>query len=369
MKNKVRLGIAFCCCMLLLRTLAGAQRYQPALPGYQYHFPQDNFSHPAYGTEWWYYTGNLRAPDGHRFGFELTFFRQAISREPSASPWALQDLYMAHLALSDIGGQHFYETERVNRAGPGLAGVDASASVVWNGNWSTTLTAPAHHLQAVGELFSLDLNAAPEKAPVIHGLEGVSQKAEGAGHASHYISYTRMRTTGKIVLHGTTFNVEGDTWMDHEFFSESKGSDEIGWDWLSVQLNDRTELMLYRLRHGDGTVDPYSSGTYVDAAGKAVHLLAADIHMAPSGTVWKSSTTTAAYPIAWTITIPKLGLEMAITTPLGNQEFVSRVGPSYWEGAVDVTGRRGGSSLSGTGYLEMTGYARGSNPVLPTASR
>src|ERR1700759_1448247 len=98
-------------------------QYQQALAGYRYEFPRDHFDHPDFKTEWWYYTGNLKAADGRRFGFELTFFRQAINRQEQATnTWSVRDLYLAHLALSDIDGGHFYHTERLNRAGPGLAG-------------------------------------------------------------------------------------------------------------------------------------------------------------------------------------------------------------------------------------------------------
>lgn len=31
---------------------------------------------------------------------------------------------------------------------------------------------------------------------------------------------------------------------------------------------------------------------------------------------------------------------------------------TYWEGAVDVTGRSGGTLVRGEGYVEMTGYDR-----------
>jgi len=69
--------------VLLLLLPAGGQQYRVALPGYRYEFPRDHFSHPDFQTEWWYYTGNVRSADGHRFGFELTFFRQAVDRDPT----------------------------------------------------------------------------------------------------------------------------------------------------------------------------------------------------------------------------------------------------------------------------------------------
>jgi predicted secreted hydrolase len=37
-----------------------------------------------------------------------------------------------------------------------------------------------------------------------------------------------------------------------------------------------------------------------------------------------------------------------------NQEM--RVGFSYWEGAVAVSGAQAGNSISGSGYVELTGY-------------
>src|ERR1700719_5423112 len=82
---------------------AGSNDYRAAMPGYQYSFPRDHFEHPDFRTEWWYYTGNLRDSAGKRFGFELVFFRQGQRRGPSQNPssWRIDDLYLAHLALTD----------------------------------------------------------------------------------------------------------------------------------------------------------------------------------------------------------------------------------------------------------------------------
>ncbi len=338
------------------------QAFVPAQPGYHYEFPRDHFNHPDYQTEWWYYTGNLRAANGHRFGFELTFFREGVTRKASTWPWALRDIYMAHLALSDVSGQRYYTTERLNRAGPGIAGVDASSGNVWNGNWQTVITPKAHQLRGIGEDFSLDLRVVPQKGPVIHGSDGVSQKS--ADEASHYISLTRMAATGTVTLHGEAFKIEGDAWMDHEFFSNAQGKVGVGWDWLSIQLEDKTELMLYRLRHKDGSVDPFSSGSYIDAVGKVTHLSLSDFAMIPTAMPWKSRSTGASYPLAWTVTIPKLQLQLEARTQLDDQEFVSRFGPSYWEGAIDIHGHRGTNLIHGSGYLEMTGYAGRAKPLI-----
>ncbi len=356
-------GIAL---LMLVAVISGnAQDYKVALPGYKYEFPRDYFNHEEYQTEWWYYTGNLRAADGHRFGFELTFFRQGVSRDANSDPWFVHDLWMAHLALSDVTGQRFYHQERLNRGGPGIAGVDEKTGLVWNGNWQAQIDGRAEELRGAGSAFGIGLNLVPVKAPVIHGQNGVSQKADGAGHASHYFSLTRLLTTGSIDVGGKAYQVEGTSWMDHEFFTGSMAADETGWDWLSVQLEDGTELMLYRLRHQDGSVDPFSSGSYVDVQGKSQFLSNRDFSMIPAGENWTSALTKASYPERWHVSIAKLGIEFDVTTPVRDQELVGSYGPSYWEGAVDISGQRDGSKLRGAGYLEMTGYARPGEAVIP----
>lgn len=342
--------------LLLFSASALLAQYQAALPGYNYSFPRDNFNHPSYQTEWWYYTGNVRSADGHRFGFELTFFRQGISRQPGNSDWYVRNLYMAHLALSDLSGRHYYHLERVNRAGPGIAGIDESTGLIWNGNWQVHIDGEHQQLRAMNNDFSLDLEMNSAKPPVIQGQNGVSQKAAGLGHASHYISLTRLLTTGSIQLGSSTYRVDGASWMDHEFFTASMATGEIGWDWVGLQLDNNTELMLYRLRHKDGTVDPYSSGSYVDAQGKSTFLSSRDFVMTPEGDLWTSAQTHGRYPLRWHISIPSLKTELDISTPLRDQEMTASVGPSYWEGAVNITGRQGSAPLHGDGYLEMTGY-------------
>ena len=353
---------ALCAALFLAFFPALDTSYRVALPGYRYEFPRDFFAHPDFQTEWWYTTGNVASADGHHFGFELTFFRQGVNRDESKhGAWDVQDLYLAHLALSDLDGGQFYHAERVNRAGPGIAGVSPEDGRVWNGNWSASWKADgAQRLSARSAEFEFSFLLTPEKAPVIHGESGVSQKAEGAGHASHYFSQTRLATDGFITLKGKRFEVSGLSWMDHEFFTHQLSSEQAGWDWFSVQLEDKTELMLFILRRKDGSIDSFSAGTYVDAAGKSIHLRAGDFSLQAEGATWKSPATGAVYPIEWRVSIPKLGLSILAKTKLPQQELTGKTkfAPNYWEGAMDFSGTRGTNAIRGAGYLEMTGYDR-----------
>ncbi|HME13531.1 MAG TPA: lipocalin-like domain-containing protein [Candidatus Acidoferrum sp.] len=349
--------------MALLFSLGSSaqEAYQAAKAGYQYQFPRDYFNHPEYQTEWWYYTGNVTAADGHRFGFELTFFRQAVDRDAAKDKaWDVQDIYLAHLALSDLAGGKFYHTERLNRRGPGVAGVSEAEQKVWNGNWNVKWMGEDQELQAIAAEFALHLSLHPEKPQVIHGDNGISQKSAGAGHASHYFSLTRIATKGEIKLNGKSYEVNGLTWMDHEFFTTQMEAEQLGWNWLSIQLTDHTELMLYQFRRKNGAVDPFSSGTYVDAQGRTTHLLASDFKLEPMGETWTSPATKATYPIAWKIEIGKLGIALEAKAALPSQELTgqSKLAPNYWEGAISLSGSRGTQTLAGVGYLELTGYDR-----------
>ena len=344
-----------------------AQQWQTALPGYRYEFPRDHFNHPDYQTEWWYYTGNLRAQDGHRYGFELTFFREGVhlaskAKGSEAAVWLPDQIYLAHLALSDIDSGAFYHTERLNRAGPGLAGASLQQERIWNGNWQVRwsgLPGALQQLQAVCDHFTLKLTLTPAKPAVINGKDGVSQKGPEPGEASHYISFTRLQATGTLERNSGGSAVQGLAWMDHEYFTEQLDRQLAGWDWFAIQLDNNEELMLYRLRTKSGERDPYSSGTFVDAAGKA-HFLDISHFVLTPGDSWHSDRSGARYPIAWRISIPSLQLDLSEETALKDQELYSgnSISPSYWEGAVTYQGRMQGRDVHGIGYLEMTGYGQ-----------
>lgn len=327
--------------------------YRQALPGYRYEFPRDHFNHPEFRTEWWYYTGNLRSAEGRRFGFELTFFRHNVSQDERRNVWDVDDVWLAHFALSDIDGNRFFHTSRLSRTGAGLAGADASKARVWNGNWFVQWSGERQRLEAIGDQFRVALDLRPLKPPVIHGVGGVSQKAEGAGRASHYVSFTRIDTRGTVSIDGREFAVEGLSWMDHEFFTHQLEAEQTGWDWMSLQFDDGTELMLFRLRRKDGSVDPYSAGTFVDAQGRTRHLAGSEFTLTPGARKFQ------AYPIEWTIRVPALGIDAEVTTRLPQQELTTkgRGLTAYWEGAMEIRGTRDGRPLTGRGYLEMTGYA------------
>jgi predicted secreted hydrolase len=341
--------------------------WKQATAGYRFEFPRDHASHPDYKIEWWYYTGNVRTREGRRFGYQVTFFRVGIDHTPAnPSRWAVRDLYMTHLAISDPAGRRYRYAEKLSRGGPGLAGADAHRYNVWNDDWTAMLDAAEdagggrrerHLLRADSPQAAINLTVDPGKPPAINGINGISQKGAQAGNASHYYSMTRMPTRGSIRVDGEEFEVEGDSWMDHEFGTSFLEPGQRGWDWFAIQMSDGRELMLYQLRRADGSRDPRSSGTLVDRDGKTTHLANADFMLAP-GRAQFTSNNGAVYPIEWRVSVPSQRLELTVTTPLADQELSleKSTGIAYWEGMIDVAGTSAGRQVAGAGYLEMTGY-------------
>lgn len=338
--------------------------FQPATAGYRYNFPRDHGSHPTYRTEWWYYTGHLQSKNGRSFGFELTFFRRAVSPEDIKtlpSKWSISHLYLAHFAVTDITGKRFHFSEKLSREGLGKAGADESQLRVWIDDWRAEASmdpAGSHTLVAHDETHALALTLRPAKPLVTHGAAGISRKGKEVGQASHYYSFTRLATTGSLTINGELFEVSGTSWMDHEFGSGDLGNDQVGWDWFSLQLEDDTELMLYRMRRKDGSSDLASSGTAVSPDGRTRHLEVADFRIESTET-WTSPESKATYPSRWRLTFPSLDLVLDVAPLLADQELrtsrSSRV--TYWEGAAAVIGTKQGRPIKGQGYVELTGYA------------
>lgn len=345
--------------LVLVTTTAAAPVWKDASSGHTYAFPRDHASHPDYKIEWWYYTGNVTAGDGARYGYQVTFFRLGVDQVPAnPSRWSVRDLFMTHLAVSDVKGQRYRYTERLSRAGPGLAGAATDRYHVWNEEWTASLDERGRHvLRASSDTAAIDLVLEPGKPPIVHGLDGISQKGAQAGNASHYYSLTRMPTTGAITIDGQRVAVSGESWMDHEFGTTFLEAEQRGWDWLSIQLADGRELMLYQLRRADGGRDLRSSGTLIEQDGRATHLSLADFTLTAGARTHRAQNG-AVYPLEWTIAIPAKKLELRVTTPLADQELALErsSGVAYWEGLIDVTGSEAGRPLAGRGYLEMTGY-------------
>jgi predicted secreted hydrolase len=353
----------------LLGGLAFADEgYRRAVEPRPFVFPEDHGPHDAYQLEWWYFTGNVETAEGRRFGYQLTFFRQALTPTPRArsSAWGTSQLYFAHLAIGDEGTGRFEARERFSREAVGLAGAQADPFRVWLETWEAVAveddTAFPMRLRALDDGFGLDLFVDPLKPIALQGDRGLSQKGPEPGNASYYYSATRLSTEGRIVIDGEVFEVSGSSWLDREWSTSALDEAHLGWDWFAIQLEDGRDIMLGRLRREDGAVDPYNAGLVVGPGGTTQRLGAEDVRYEELSW-WTSSRSDARYPVSWRIEIEPLGLTLTTTPMIEASEL--DVSVQYWEGAIDVVAvDEDGRRVEGRGFLEMTGYHEGSQGLL-----
>lgn len=328
---------------------------------FHFQFPRDHGAHFAYQSEWWYFTGHLRAQDGRRFGYELTIFRFGLrpgnlKSDAGKSRWHASEIYPAHFAITDVRRGVFVDYERFERGALGMASAREGTLHVRSGDWSIAGTNPIR-LIAAKDGSALQLALTSEKPPAINGEGGISRKGTCGSCASHYYSLTRLATSGIVESGGIRYRVTGISWMDHEFGSDELQPNQSGWDWFALQLDDDRELMLYRLREKNGGTTPQSSGSLIEPTGKVRHLRLRDFQTEALGT-WKSPHTGALYPSGWRVRVPSQGIDVTITPVMRDQELVDRqLGVAYWEGDCDVRGFDAGRPIHGFAYVELTGYA------------
>jgi predicted secreted hydrolase len=242
--------------------------------------------------------------------------------------------------------------ERLARDGLRLAGAEPSR--VWAEDWWMRPSFPILlRAEEAGQL-ALSLTVAPGRGPIPQGEGGLSRKGPEPGNASYYYSCTRLPTEGQLTLGDERITVTGESWYDREWSTSALGPELAGWDWLALHLSDGRDLMVYRLRRKDGGVAAESRATIIEASG-ATRLFGPQAFQIRPASWWTSPHTGVAYPVSVVVEIPELGLRVETRPLLEDQEL--RLSFRYWEGAVSAVGHAAGA-ITGSGYLELTGYDR-----------
>ncbi|MDI5929503.1 lipocalin-like domain-containing protein [Rhizobium leguminosarum] len=322
-----------------------AQGFSIPQRGRDLSFPADHGAHPDYRIEWWYVTATLKGQDGKRYGAQWTLFRSALAPEERPG-FADPQLWIGHAAITTQS--HQFVAERLGRGGVGQAGVEATPFRAWIDDWQMTgSTESAFDLRdlsvtASGTDFSFSLNLGADGPLVLQGDNGFSVKSSG-GQASYYYSQPFYKVSGAITISGSPVKVTGRAWLDREWSSQPLASNQTGWDWFSLHFDSGEKLMAFRLRDDK---DGFISATWIAADGRTTPLSKEEIQLEPLRTATVEG---REIPVEWRIRVPGKSLDIR-TKPLNDQSWMATSTP-YWEGPIDLTG-----SMSGVGYLEMTGY-------------
>jgi predicted secreted hydrolase len=200
----------------------------------------------------------------------------------------------------------------------------------------------------------LSLTLRETREPVLHGDAGLSQKGPEPGNANYYYSLVQLQSTGEIIFAGQQIQVNGVSWMDHEFGTSSLSGDTRGWDWFAVQLDNDVVFMFGEFHNGLGGERRVYAGTLAYPDGRQLKLEQDDFKLAALDQ-WTSPTSGVTYPAGWHVRFPGENIELEIEPVIPDQEMsVSFV---YYEGAARVRAMMDGAEVLGRGYVELTGYS------------
>ena len=314
-------------------------------------FPDDHGAHPTYKTEWWYLTANLESADGREFGVQYTLFRHALSPRPTgASNWQSGQVYMAHIAITDVEANVHLHDQRLGRGHPDIAGVVLDPNFkayledwVLSGEVDGLVQLSLDATSGVG--FGLNLELTQAQPFLYQGDRGLS--AKGPGQASYYYSMPSMSVSGEVVIDNRVVSVNGKAWLDREWSTSVLNEAQHGWDWFALHFYDDSETTLFNLRRKDCAPDPYNQALRLRPAGERRDYESQDFALTPIK-FWEDSSGTS-WPVTWLLEFP--GEELELKALVDNQ--VMDTGIRYWEGAIGVYRA---SERVGSGYMELTGY-------------
>lgn len=316
----------------------------------EFDFPADHGAHSSFKTEWWYLTANLADEEGHEFGVQFTLFRHALSpAQTGLSRWQTGQVYMAHVAVTDVDSRLHLHDQRLSRGHAGLAGVEIDPSFrAYLEDWTLAgqvADRMALTLNVKSRDFEVDLDLEQTQDFLFQGDRGLS--AKGPGQASYYYSIPSMRSSGKVIVDGQVNHVRGKAWLDREWSTSVLNEAQVGWDWFALHFDDGAEATLFNLRREDCSRDPFNQALRLDPDNRRTDYGAQAFSIRPIS-FWKDGSGTD-WPVTWTLEFPEDSFELRALV----QDQVMDTGIRYWEGAVGIY--REGERV-GSGYMELTGY-------------
>ncbi len=302
--------------------------------------------------EWWYFNGHLATEDGQSFSYHFVTFQSALTS--GLTPRVVQLSWADHAEGLHLTGEQAAVTTSETSSGR----FDLSTNA-----WRMSGDGETYHLSFQLDDYVVELEANLQKPAVLHHGGGLVDL--GIAGKTYYYSRTDLTTSGSVSVSGVSHPVAGTSWMDHQWGDFTIV--DIGWNWLSLNLDDGSDLMVSVVWEQDGGGHIATYGTYVPPGSPPVHLPGGDISLDPTGT-WTSPNTGGTYPMGWNLSIHSLGLDLALDPAIEESEFYDSefIPVVYWEGAVAATGSKHGRAVSGNGFVEMVGYVPSDLRALPT---
>lgn len=302
-------------------------------------FPDDEGRHEDANTEWWYFNGHVKAEDGNRYAFMVSYTMNNIKY------LIIVDIdNQKHLSMVDNRHEVNYSKDKID--------------LEYGDNWWKQLGKPfTYEMHNQYSEISLDLHLASLKPPLILGEGRQGKVPMGRGGYSYWYAQTNLNIQGELKLGNEKKFIKGKGWMDRQWgnwnwFGFGK------WKWFSIQLDNNIEYEVFKIYepitnraltskfhivHEDGTSEVFDNFKVVDFG-----------H-------WRSPLTGETYSIGWKIKAsePKLDIELLVKPYFKEQEMAK----GFWEGSCEVSGIMDGKRVSGLSFVELFNGTQASFPI------
>ncbi len=360
----------FCCifiALLLLPCFSQASNWK-TYPYQDPHsaivFPTDEGSHLTTGNlantnlEWWYFvihavgqtTGDKYAivvdsvNNGGRFFTitDLTKNTHASATYPGTITSATGSLNLTHTTL---WGTDYMRTKK-----------DSSGNLVpFEYEFETkggSYLPISNTMNIKGTLVSL-------KPPMMAGGNGYV--SIGYAGESWYYSLTRLTVNAVLTFNGTTENITGQGWFDHQWGAfklspyESSDTGFETYEWFCLQFDDNSEIMISNIYDRNNNLPygtKYGGVQYYDPDG--VSTTYALSTLTRTG-YWYDSESGYYMSMGWTLDVPEKNIKLKLTPESTNQMVTIPLHSSgnFFEGSLAVTGTVGSTAVTGKGFGEL----------------
>jgi len=235
---------------------------------------------------------------------------------------------------------------------------------------------------------SVDLDS--KKIPLMVSGDGYEEVDHGNEFSSYYYSLTRLTVSGFITVNGTTEQVTGIAWMDHQWGdmidrTHPRLGLAITYEWFSLKLDNNVEIMAcdsWDAETGVKTAPSVINGINLLNQNNVLELLSS--YTITPQTYWVDPVSCRRFAGQWHITESSKPIDLIVTPSYSDQmvrviqdlprvqQFLAQLIPDscFWEGAGTVSGTIGGVSVTGKAYIELTHSPEtiiGSDFILPPA--
>ncbi|BFT95118.1 MAG: lipocalin-like domain-containing protein [Minisyncoccus archaeiphilus] len=306
---------------------------------YPLNFPRDEQKHDHI-VEWWYFNGNLKVIDtGKEISYMDCLF--AVKPEmidiPIINKFPIKTLFFSHYLINNK--KNFKQ-----KTNP-LCLVDKnsfSKPRLWiNYDNSCLIEKRNDDVYHIVNDY-IDLEMVSKKKPLLVDHDGfIDLKTK----TSYYYSLTRLETKGIVKINKKWEQVEGLSWMDHQW-AQTPLTEEDQWTWFSIQLDNGTDILCFEYGNKQRTC----SLNIIDNNQKIYH--SELVTITPKKKKYISKITKNAYDLEYHINSPELGLSLQ-TSPIKKDQEMIFGSINYWEGGIEIKGSIKGKEIKGKGFMEL----------------